>query len=72
MTNTKQLPVHVARDLSNLINQMLLGRETLERANARDLSVPYNLQDQQYWYEYTLSAEKQLQAWGIHLAAPLE
>jgi hypothetical protein len=62
-----RLPVKVANELSNLINQMLTGMGAVERAKTRN-----NNADLEYWYEYQLKAEKELQALGIHLAAPLE
>jgi len=65
----KRLPVQTANELSNLINQMLIGKEALariERTNQR------TQEDLQYWYDYQHRAEQQLQAMGIHLAAPLE
>jgi hypothetical protein len=62
--NTKQ-----ADELSNLINQMLLGMESRRSAEER---VPRNEADVKYWYQYQLNAERQLQALGIHLSAPLE
>lgn len=64
---TDRLPVKVANELSNLINQMLTGMSALERAKERGKQ-----EDIDYWYEYQLKAEKELQALGIHLAAPLE
>ena len=64
---TERLPVHTANLLSNLINQMLTGMSALERAKERK-----NEADIEYWYQYQLKAERELQALGIHLAAPLE
>lgn len=62
-----RLPVHSANLLSNLINQMLLGKEAVDRAKLRN-----DKPNIEYWYQYQLNAEKELQALGIHLAAPLE
>jgi hypothetical protein len=41
--------------------------DALARAEARDPQVPGDIR---YWYEYRLKAERDLQALGIHLAAP--
>lgn len=65
----ERLPVKAANELSNLINQMLLGKESLANAENR---IPRNEEDVRYWYDYQLKAEQELQARGIHLAAPLE
>lgn len=62
-----RLPVKLANAVSNQLNQMLLGKEARERAElAKDT------EGVQYWYAYQLAAERELQAMGIHLAAPLE
>lgn len=63
----KRLPVQIANELSNLINQMLIGREALARAQQR-----HDPGDIQYWHDYLLNAERELMEAGIHLAAPLE
>jgi hypothetical protein len=46
---------------------MLLGKESYDRAYARQ-----DQSDIEYWYAYQMEAEQELQALGIHLAAPLE
>lgn len=65
----ERLPVAHANLLSNLINQMLLGKESRIFAENR---TPRNEADVQYWYDYQLRAEQELMTLGIHLAAPLE
>lgn len=62
-----KLPVKVAAELSNLINQMMVGDGARKLALERG-----NQSDYEYWYNYQLRAERALQDMGIHLASPLE
>jgi hypothetical protein len=63
----QQLPIKLANQVSNALNRMLLGQEACARAIDRG-----NSNDTEYWHNYQLQAEKELQEMGVHLAAPLE
>jgi hypothetical protein len=67
MTKLEVLPVKLAHQVSSSLNRMILGQDARLRAITRD-----NRADEKYWHAYQLQAEKELQAMGIHLAAPLE